>query len=103
MAIFAVRMFDAEDGELARDTHRAAHLAYVETIRDRILVAGPLASQQADVYDGSLAVLQVADRRELEAIINDDPYYRGGAWERYEVQVFEPLMGAWVDGGTSGM
>ena len=93
--IFAVRMYDSPDAPTLRKQHLAEHLAYVETILPQILVAGALTGQ-GDSPAGSLGVMNMPDQAALEAVMQADPYWQNGVWERYEILPFNPVVGDWV-------
>ena len=93
--IFAVRMYDSPDAPRLRKQHLAAHLAYVDTLMAHILVAGALTAR-GDSPAGSLGVMDMPDQAALEAVMQADPYWRNGVWERYEILPFNPVVGAWV-------
>lgn len=91
--IFAVRMYDAPNAPALRERHREAHFAYVAEIMSHLLVAGPV---HGDGGPGSLAVLRVESRGELDQLMQADPYFREGVWERFEAWHYEPMVGDWV-------
>ncbi len=55
-----------------------AHWAYELSIKDKILAAGSLRSDDGVTAVGSLLVLDVATRQEAMAIINADPATKAG-------------------------
>ena len=83
----------------ARQALLFAHLAHVESVLDRILVAGPLLDAEGKVA-GSLLVLDVADVAAARALMDRDPYSQGGIWDRVDYQIFKGVAGTWVGGKT---
>lgn len=71
---------DAPNGPAIRAdrTVMEAHWAYELSIKDRILCAGSLRSDDGVTPIGSLLVLDVATREEAMAIINADPATKAG-------------------------
>lgn len=55
-----------------------AHWAYEQSIRDRVLCAGSLRTDDGVTPTGSLLVLDVETRAEAEALFNADPATRAG-------------------------
>jgi uncharacterized protein YciI len=55
-----------------------AHWAYEQSIRDRILCAGSLRSDDGVTPVGSLLILDVETRAEAEALFNADPATKAG-------------------------
>lgn len=79
MAWMIVSDDSARGPELRADAAlMAAHWAYELSIRDRILAAGSLRSDDGATKLGSLLVLDVASRAEAEAIFAADPATQAG-------------------------
>jgi uncharacterized protein len=96
---WAVISRDSADAPTLRKTHLAAHLHYAENVMDRIAVGGPF--REGDGPDfGSLIVLKVESEAEARGILEADPYFRAGVWERAEILPFRPVVGEWVGGKT---
>ena len=66
-----------------RARHRGDHLEYIAGRQGSIVYAGPLIQDGRMV--GSLFVLDMADRAELDAYLSEDPYFTGGVFETVEV------------------
>lgn len=76
-------MIVSEDSPEAADLRKdqslmAAHWAYELSIRDRILAAGSLRSDDGKVPVGSLLILDVATRDEALALLAADPATKAG-------------------------
>jgi uncharacterized protein len=96
---YAIMAWDGPDSATKRNETRAQHFAHIETIMDRILIAGPLKDGDGAMI-GSLVVVTAKDASEAEAILKSDPYYAAGVWQRWDIQSFVPAAGAWVGGKT---
>jgi uncharacterized protein len=94
---FAIWCRDAAGSDEKRRTHLAAHLAYVQTIMDRILLAGPLKDKEGATI-GSLLVLDAASAEEARTLLEGDPYHRAGIWADVEIAPFLAVAGTLVDG-----
>jgi len=81
-----------------RQKHTPAHLDYVETILDRILVAGPLIDTQSGDYNASFLVYQAETQQEALKLLHDDPYYIAGIFAEVHCQQFLPAAGTWIGG-----
>jgi uncharacterized protein len=89
-------------GEVAQQacqTHALAHLGYIETILDKLLVAGPLKGADGDSV-GSLLIYRVETAEAARALIEGDPYFAADIWESVEVTPFMAAAGDWVGGKT---
>jgi uncharacterized protein len=71
---------DAPDGAAIRRNKAVmdAHWAYELSIKDKILAAGSLRTDDGVTPIGSLLVLDVATREEAMALINADPATKAG-------------------------
>ncbi|MFO0335596.1 MAG: YciI family protein, partial [Pseudomonadota bacterium] len=77
---FSILGRDAPGSDAPRRQHLDAHLAHVERVIDRILVAGPLRDPSSGATVGSLLVVDVPDAAAARAFIEADPYYAAGVW-----------------------
>jgi uncharacterized protein len=97
MSHFAIVSHDAPGSAGPRAEARAAHFAHIETILDRVAVAGPLKDSDGNIV-GSLVVLKCDSADEAEAILKSDPYFAAGVWARWDIHPFLPAAGEWIGG-----
>ena len=73
-----------------RVPYREAHVQYVMDRRNegRVMMAGPW----ADPIDGALILFRATSREAVEAIIQDDPYYRAGLWPEIQIREWAIFM-----------
>jgi uncharacterized protein YciI len=92
MAVVHVRITCAEDYLVRRAPMREAH---IERLR-RLRAAGALVAG-GPAPDGRTAELfyRAPDRGALRAIVEEDPYYRVGAWTAYVPRDFETFVDPW--------
>jgi hypothetical protein len=90
--MYAVICFDRPGSAALRDTHRAAHMEYLNANAARIAYGGPLKNAADGPSTGALIVLDCATREEADAIIGADPFYRGGVYESVSVRAFKPVF-----------
>ncbi|MBV7257354.1 YciI family protein [Pacificimonas sp. WHA3] len=93
MPDFAITCLDKPDaGSLRADT-RPAHLEYIATKTDDLIVAGPLLDD-ADAPMGSLIICAFASREEAETFAAGDPYAKAGLFASVTItpwrQVYPP-------------
>jgi uncharacterized protein YciI len=71
---------DSPQGAVLRSdrTLMAAHWDYELSIRDRILAAGSLRSDDGVTPQGSLLIVEAASRDEAQALVDADPATRAG-------------------------
>jgi uncharacterized protein YciI len=82
-----------------RQERLADHLAHVESVLDRILVAGPLKDVDGRVR-GSLRVLDVPSLDAAAQLMARDPYHAPGIWASVRLLEFGAVAGAWVGGAA---
>lgn len=80
-----------------RQQYLAAHLEYIESIHDQVLVAGPLAPDNGD-YNGSLFIYRAETRAGALQLLENDPYYKAGLYLRTTLCLFKPAAGHWIGG-----
>ena len=91
---------DASGSAGPRQDKLAEHLQHVETIKDRIKVAGPIMGADGEQPVASLRVVEVKSLDEATRMLHADPYYQAGVWQEINVQEFKGVVGSWVGGKT---
>ena len=90
--MYAILCFDRPDSASLRDAHRAAHQEFLKANTGRIVFGGPLKSSPEGASTGALIVVSCATRKEAEAFIGDDPFYRNGVYESVAVRAFKQVF-----------
>lgn len=90
--MFVVRCQDKPGHQQVRLDNRAAHLAFLNTHLDRLVLAGPLLSEDRQSMIGSLLVFDIADRAALDAVLAADPYAQAGLFEQVSVTPFKKVL-----------
>lgn len=87
---------DSEEARLARADRSvmAAHWDYEQSIKDKILCAGSLRSDDGKTVIGSLLILDVDSRDEALRLVNGDPATKAGlrtvmSVRRWNVAIFD--------------
>ena len=87
--MFVFIAHDGPQGFERRQQHREHHVAYLETpYRDGRLVYGGPIRDESDRSIGALLLLDVPDQASARAIVENDPYVKGGVFERFELNRF---------------
>ncbi len=81
-----------------RAKHTPAHLAYIETILDKIAVAGPLIETESDNYNASCFIFQTDSEEEALKLLHNDPYFKAGIYAKVHGQQILPAAGSWIGG-----
>ena len=66
--------------------NRPDHLAYVERHLAHVVVAGPIMAEDGQTPVGSLLILDLPDRRAVEAFAAEDPYAKAGLFETVTIR-----------------
>ena len=66
-----------------RMANRPKHVEYLTSYNDKLLFAGPLLDGEAMI--GSLLVLDLADRAEMDTFLANDPYAKAGLFQAVSV------------------
>jgi uncharacterized protein YciI len=95
---FAVICHDGPDATQRRKAATPAHMLYVESIMERLLLAGPLYDAQGATMIGSLYVFKTASESAARRLLEADPYYQAGFWHTVEFRPTLPAAGDCVGG-----
>jgi uncharacterized protein len=94
---FCTDRTDIDTGALRR-ARREAHFAYIESIMDQLLVAGPLSAQDGAAHQGSVFVYRVDDEAQARRLLEDDPFWQAGIYADCQFRAFTPAAGRWAGG-----
>ena len=94
---FAVIRHDKPDRLALRVSERPRHLIYLETVLDKIVYGGALLDAEGK-QNGSILIVDVADKAAAEAFANADPYIDTDLFASTSIQQFRPVFkaGAWL-------
>ncbi|MDA8231334.1 MAG: YciI family protein [Magnetospirillum sp.] len=86
--LWAVWCRDGDDVAAIRSERSKEHSAYLNASPLRVVVAGPLTTDDGAAPAGSLLVFEAGSRREVEELVAGDPFARSGVWRSFEVRAF---------------
>ena len=92
--LFVFFCTDKPDHLAVRQQNRPAHLAYLESYGDRINAGGPTFADDGTTMNGSLIILDLADRAEADAFVAGDPYGKAGLFESVRVRPWKKVLPA---------
>lgn len=95
--LFIVHTRDREGALDLRMANREAHLQWLRDAGDSVKAAGPWLDG-SDKPAGSLLIVDMADRAELDAWLANDPYALAGLFESVEAASFR-----WVINSPDGV
>ncbi len=93
---YAVYCTDAEGSGPLRKEHMEAHLAHIENIGDKLMLAGPCPPDAENERGASFLVLEAESFAEARQIMESDPYSKAGIWNSITVREFKATVGQWA-------
>jgi uncharacterized protein YciI len=91
--LFVMFCIDRGGAEDRRRQALPGHIEYLATNPIKVVMSGPLVSDDGKKTIGSLFLLEAADRAEIERFQRADPLYNAGVWETVEVRAFNKRLG----------
>jgi uncharacterized protein YciI len=86
--VFAIYCKDKPNTASIRAANIHLHREYLGNTKTRILLAGPLMSEDRSHAVGSLFIIEVKDRAEAEAFNAQDPFRGLDVWQSIDVVPF---------------
>jgi uncharacterized protein len=85
--LFAIICTD-KPGHLAlRIATRPGHVAYLASLDAQARLAGPFLDEEGEM-NGTLVIVDVADRATAQAIADDDPYAKAGLFQSVDIRAW---------------
>ena len=91
--LFVIFCIDKPDAAETRAATMKAHVDYLATNPIKIVMSGPLVSDDGGKTIGSLYMLEAANRAEVEEFQRADPLYNADIWQMVEVRAFNKRLG----------
>lgn len=90
--LFAIHCLDKPDSTALRAQARPAHLEYATRHADRIVLAGPMLSDDGKDMIGSLLVVDFPDKAAVERFAMEEPYRKAGLFRSVEIRPFRKIF-----------
>jgi uncharacterized protein YciI len=84
--LYALICTDKPDSLAIRQTKRPEHLAYLEGLGDRIVLAGPFIDANSQAMNGSLIVIEAPSLETAQEIAAGDPFAKAGLFASVEIR-----------------
>lgn len=88
---YTIMCFDKENKLNVRKINRDEHLKYLKSFRKKILLAGPILDKN-NLPSGSIIILELDTRQEIEKFIKGDPYYKAGLFRETKILNFKKVF-----------
>lgn len=92
MTQYAIICVDKPGALDIRLANRAAHLECLKALGERLVLAGPLLSEDGEAMQGSLLVIDFDDRAGVDAFLAAEPYAQAGLFERVTVRRYKKVL-----------
>jgi len=89
--LFALLCTDKPASVDLRMKVRPDHLAYLESLGNALKAAGPF-TDDAGSPTGTLAIIEVPNRKAAEAVAEGDPYAKAGLFANVEIRPWKWLI-----------
>ncbi len=86
--LFAIQCIDKPDMEETRKRTMPAHVEYLAGAPVKVVISGPLVSDDGARIVGSLYIVEAEDRAAVEAFQRGDPLVAAGIWASVDVNAF---------------
>ncbi len=86
--LFAIFCIDKPGVEEKRKQTMPAHIEYLATNPIKVVMSGPLVSDDGERIVGSLFVVDAEDRASVEEFQRNDPLIEADLWQSVEVRAF---------------
>jgi uncharacterized protein YciI len=73
---------------------RAAHLAYLATVKESLKLAGPFLAADNQTAIGSLFIYEAADEAAARALVDNDPFAKAALFASVEIKAWRQGAGA---------
>ena len=90
--LFAITCIDKPGHAEVRAANRAAHLEVLKGLGDRLILGGPLLSDDGQAMQGSLLVIDFPDRAAAQAFCQQDPYAKAGLFQQVVIRAFRKVL-----------
>jgi uncharacterized protein YciI len=84
--LYAAICTDKPDSLALRKANRPEHLAYLESLGDALVFAGPFTEADGESMNGSLIVVEASSLDEACAIIGGDPFAKAGIFASVDIR-----------------
>ena len=89
--LFTLLCIDKPNSLDLRLATRPVHVKYLESLGDTLKTAGPFTTDDGSP-NGSLVIVDVADRTAAQAIADADPYAKAGLFAAVEIRAWKWTM-----------
>ncbi len=90
--LFFFHCVDKPEHGHVRAENRAKHLDYLETLGDRLIIAGPTLTEDGQNLTGTVLIVDCADRADADRFAADDPYTQAGLFQKVTIEPWRKVF-----------
>lgn len=90
--LFMVQCFDKPDSLALRMATRPAHVEYVKSRIEHVIIAGALLADDGETMIGSGYVLDFPDRAAIDDFYREDPYVKAGLYQSIVIKPYKKAL-----------
>ena len=98
--LWAISRVAGPDFAAKREKSLQAHLDYLHSRKDILVVSGGTTTDDGKEINGSILIVNVGSRAEAEAFVNGDPFQKDGMFPK--VTITRMRKGQWNPGAAEG-
>lgn len=100
MGTFAVTYAYAANSSAGRDEHRPLHVEFLQEQFDggALVKSGPFGPEEDP---GALLIIEADSKADVEALMNQDPFYRNGLVAQRSIRQWNVVFGASTSAGRN--
>lgn len=84
--LYALICTDKPESGALRKANRPDHLAFLDSLGDQLLFAGPFTDAAGEAMTGSLLVIEAPSLGAAQQIADDDPYAKAGIFASVDIR-----------------
>ena len=84
--LYALICTDKPNGLAIRKANRPDHLAFLESLGDTLVFAGPFTEEDGQTMNGSLIVVEASSLEAAQTISAGDPFAKAGIFASVEIR-----------------
>lgn len=92
--LFAISCTDKPGCQSVRQDNRPAHVEYLKSQGDALVMAGPTTTEDGTAMTGSLIILDSADYKAAEMFAKNDPYAKAGLFDTVSIRPWKKVLPA---------
>jgi uncharacterized protein YciI len=86
LMIYALICTDKPDSLAIREANRPEHLAYLESLSETLVLAGPFTEPDGETMNGSLIVVEASSLDAARKIAAGDPFAKAGLFANVDIR-----------------